>query len=167
MVVREINKHKVYPIFTAEDEGSVFHEGKELKMVIITKWTDITEKAKEKGHKCFYFYPQNQMLNSLMENESWCEYVYKNFKNNKMFNLKKTMIELLLEAGYKKEDMFHHNSDLYIYVTPLTTKIVEEWCNLRQFRIEWHCPKFKDQVTGKQMYDCAFQYYEEDKNASV
>ena len=24
---------------------------------------------------------------------------------------------------------------------------------------DWHCPTFKDQITGRTMYDCAFQYY--------
>ena len=24
---------------------------------------------------------------------------------------------------------------------------------------DWHCPTFKDQRTGKMMYDCAFQWY--------
>ena len=35
-----------------------------------------------------------------------------------------------------------------------------EWKNYTK---SLHCPKFKDQITGKPMYDCAFQWYEEEK----
>ena len=160
-MMKEINGHIVYPLYSAEDCGDACNDGKYLKMIIITKWKDMTEFSREIGHKCFYFYPQLPPINSLMEDENWCAYIYENFKEHTVFDFKKTMLELLLEAGYKKEDVFHHESDLYIYVTPLTTKIVEEWCNLRQYNVNWHCPKFRDQITGKMMYDCAFQYYEE------
>lgn len=72
----------------------------------------------------------------------------------------KTLMEMLLEAGYPKDEMFHHGSDLYVYVTPITAKVIDEWCKERKYNKNWHCPKFTDQVTGKLMYDCAFQYYE-------
>lgn len=70
--------------------------------------------------------------------------------------------EKLIKAGYPKEEMYHHSygSDLYVYVTPLTTKVIEEWCNENGFSKNWHCPIFKDQITGRAMYDCAFQWYE-------
>ena len=29
-----------------------------------------------------------------------------------------SLIDLLLEEGYPKEEIFHHGSDLYIFVTP-------------------------------------------------
>ena len=32
----------------------------------------------------------------------------------------KTLMELLLEAGYPREEVFNHCSDLYVFVTPLT-----------------------------------------------
>lgn len=72
----------------------------------------------------------------------------------------KTLIELLIEAGYPKEEMYHHGSDLYVYVTPLTTQIIDKWCKINEYHKEWHCPIFTDQITGKLMYDCAFQYYQ-------
>lgn len=72
----------------------------------------------------------------------------------------KTLMEMFIDAGYPKEEIDHHASDLYVYVTPLTTKVIEEWCKVNNYRMEWHCPKFRDQITGKMMYDCAFQYYE-------
>ena len=70
----------------------------------------------------------------------------------------KALMERLIEAGYPESEMYHHESDLYIYVTPLTTKVVSEWCAERGFRRDWHCPIFKDSITGRKMYDCAFQY---------
>ena len=73
----------------------------------------------------------------------------------------KSLMEALLEAGYPSEDIAHHDSDLYIYVTPLTTKVIKEWMkdnnyteNLNGFLIQ----KFRDQITGRIMYDIAFQY---------
>lgn len=71
----------------------------------------------------------------------------------------KTLMVRLLEAGYPESEMDHHESDLYVYVTPLTTKVIEEWCKENGFSKNWHCPIFTDQITGKKMYDCAFQYY--------
>ena len=68
------------------------------------------------------------------------------------------LMQRLLEAGYPIGEMDHHESDLYVFVTPLTTKIIEQWCREHEYDRAWHCPTFYDQVTGKLMYDCAFQY---------
>lgn len=75
--------------------------------------------------------------------------------------MQKTLMEMLIEAGYPKEGMDHYESDLYVYVTPLTTRVIDEWCKANGFNKNWHCPTFKDQITGKMMYDCAFQYYKQ------
>ncbi len=69
-----------------------------------------------------------------------------------------TLMEKLIEAGYPKEKMDHHYSDLYVEVTPLTTKIINEWCQENRYDKNWHCPIFKDICTGNLMYDCAFQW---------
>ena len=73
----------------------------------------------------------------------------------------KSLMEVLLEEGYPPEDIDHHGYDLYVYVTPLTTRVLEEWMkdnnytdNLYGFFIQ----KFRDQITGRIMYDIAFQY---------
>ena len=73
----------------------------------------------------------------------------------------KSLMEVLLEEGYPPEDIDHHDYDLYVYVTPLTTKAIKEWMkdnnytdNLNGFLIQ----KFRDQITGRMMYDVAFQY---------
>lgn len=70
----------------------------------------------------------------------------------------KTLMQRLLEAGYPRDQMFNHESDLYIFVTPLTKRVVEEWCKENKFDRRWMCPIFTDQITGRPMYDCAFQY---------
>ena len=62
--------------------------------------------------------------------------------------MQKTLMETLIEAGYPKEEMDHHESDLYVYVTPLTTRVIDEWCKANGFNKNWHCPTFKDQITG-------------------
>ena len=78
----------------------------------------------------------------------------------------KTLIEMLLEAGYPREDIHHHASDLYIFITPTSAKVLQEWA-----RINWKDPeavlrdrflvdRFRDNITGRPMYDIAFQYYE-------
>ena len=73
----------------------------------------------------------------------------------------KSLMERLLEADYPPEDIDHHDYDLYVYVTPLTTRIIKEWMknngytdNLNGFLIQ----KFRDQITGRMMYDIFFQY---------
>lgn len=71
----------------------------------------------------------------------------------------KTLLQRLLDAGYPESDIFHHCSDLYVYVTPLTAKIVSDWCKEHKLNKNWNCPIFTDRITGRLMYDCAFQYY--------
>lgn len=75
----------------------------------------------------------------------------------------KTLKQMLLDAGYPEIEMFQHYSDLCVFVTPVTTKVIDEWCNEHGYTKSWYCPKFKDQITGKPMYDCAFQWYEEER----
>jgi len=70
--------------------------------------------------------------------------------------LNPSLMSRLLKAGYPREEMDSHESDLYVYVTPLTTKVINEWCKENGFARTWHCPIFRDQITGKPMYDCAF-----------
>ena len=70
------------------------------------------------------------------------------------------LMQRLLDAGYPKEEMYHHESDLYVYVTPLTTQVVERWAKEHGYNRTWNCPTFYDQINGRKMYDCAFQYIE-------
>ena len=76
----------------------------------------------------------------------------------------KSLIQMLLEAGYPKEDIHHHESDLYIYVTPLTTRVLYDWCvangwNTQLIENNWLLfSTFKCNITGRKMYSIAFQY---------
>lgn len=78
------------------------------------------------------------------------------------------ILERLLAAGYPKDQLFHHDTDLYVFVTDLTRKVIDEWMKeqFSNIRIE-NAPSFLftvfiDQVTGKPMYDLAFQWHETD-----
>lgn len=68
------------------------------------------------------------------------------------------LMQRLLDAGYPRVEMDHHDNDLYVYVTPETTRVIEQWCKEHGYDRTWHCPTFYDQITGRPMYDCAFQY---------
>ena len=74
----------------------------------------------------------------------------------------KSLMEVLLEEGYPPEDIDHHDSNLYVYVTPLTTKVITEWADENDYdsnlRDGWFVQTFKDQITGRMMYDIVFQY---------
>lgn len=70
----------------------------------------------------------------------------------------KSLMRMLLDGGVKREDMgtSDYNSDLHIYVTPLTTEIVEKWCKENGFNKQHHCPTFTNAIDGKLMYECIF-----------
>lgn len=76
----------------------------------------------------------------------------------------KSLMQMFLDAGYPKEEMYNHESDLYVFVTPLTTKVIEEWCKAYGYNkmfVEKGSPFFEtftDSITGKLMYSIAFQY---------
>ena len=74
----------------------------------------------------------------------------------------KSLMERLLEAGYPPEDIDHYYYDLYVYITPLTTKVITEWADengyVGNLRDRVFIQTFKDQITGRMMYDIAFQY---------
>ena len=75
------------------------------------------------------------------------------------------MTELMkrqVDAGYPKEEFFHHYSDLYIFATPLTQRVVNQWCKDNGYHRHLFVSTFRDQITGRPMYDCAFQYAEGD-----
>lgn len=69
-----------------------------------------------------------------------------------------TLMEMLTAEGYPQEDFFHHYSDLYIFATPMTQRVVNRWCKENGYRRDLFVSTFHDQVTGKLMYDVAFQY---------
>lgn len=90
--------------------------------------------------------------------------------------MNKSLMQMLEEAGYPREEMFNHESDLYIFVTPLTKRVLEDWCEAngwdkrRLIGDDMMCSIFKDNITGRPMYDVAFQYipwWEEKLNKEV
>ena len=78
--------------------------------------------------------------------------------------MRKTLLKRLLDAVYPKAEIHHWQSDLYVFVTPLTTKIISEWCDENGYTMNLHCTRFVDQITGNMMYNCVFQYYEGKEN---
>lgn len=73
----------------------------------------------------------------------------------------KSLMEVLLEEGYPPEDIDHHEYDLYVYVTPLTTRIIKAWLKYNGYVNTLNglmVQTFTDQITGRPMYDIAFQY---------
>lgn len=74
----------------------------------------------------------------------------------------KPLMERLLEAGYPPEDIDHYYYDLYVYVTPLTIRVITEWADENGYdsnlRDGVFVQKFRDQITGRMMYDIFFQY---------
>ncbi len=82
-----------------------------------------------------------------------------------------TLKSRLIEAGYPESDMFHHETDLYVYDTPLTREVVKKYCidqgwdrlskTLDRTDIDELVIKtFTDNITGKRMLDLAFQWYD-------
>lgn len=69
-----------------------------------------------------------------------------------------TLMEELEKAGYPRERMFNHNSDLYVFVTPVTTRVINDWCVAEGINKEVFLETFKDNITGRPMYSIAFQY---------
>lgn len=71
---------------------------------------------------------------------------------------KETLMEALEKAGYPRQEMFNHCSDLYVYATPLTKRVITRWCKENGYTMDFFTKIFKDQITGRPMYDVAFQY---------
>ena len=74
-----------------------------------------------------------------------------------------SLMEMLEAAGYPREEMFHHESDLYVYATPLTGAVICRWARENNisstvFDSKLLFSKFRDQITGRMMYDIAFQW---------
>ena len=70
----------------------------------------------------------------------------------------KSLMQMLLDAGYPRDQMFNHESDLYIFASSLTRDVIDKWCEANGLKRHLFCSTFHDQITGRLMYDCAFQY---------
>lgn len=70
----------------------------------------------------------------------------------------RSLMKRLISAGYPVSEMFHHELDLYVYVTPLSERVVREWCSDFKYSRKHMCPMFVSNIDGRLMYDCAFAY---------
>ena len=74
---------------------------------------------------------------------------------------KKTLMETLVDAGYPADQFDHHESDLYVYTEInglFTREIIGKWFRDHGYSPALFVKYFEDQVTGRGMWDIAFQY---------
>lgn len=74
---------------------------------------------------------------------------------------KRTLMETLVDAGYPADKFDHHESDLYVYAyinSLFTREIIVKWFRDCGYNPALFIQYFEDQVTGKGMWDVAFQY---------
>ena len=50
------------------------------------------------------------------------------------------LMKRLVDAGYPKEEFFHHYSDLYIFATPLTQRVVNQGQRVSQAFVREYLP---------------------------
>lgn len=83
--------------------------------------------------------------------------------------MSKTLMEALEDAGYPREQMFNHCSDLYVFITPITRRVVDKWFKDERLNKSLFVKTFSDQITGSPMFDIAFQYtpYWEEKARQI
>lgn len=70
----------------------------------------------------------------------------------------KFLMEELVAAGYPVDEIYHHASDMYVFVTPVSAAVIEAYYKKMGWSRRWNAPIFTDQITGRPMYDVAFQY---------
>lgn len=66
--------------------------------------------------------------------------------------MNESLMDALKKAGYPQEQMFNHCSDLYIYLTPLTKRVVDKWFKENKLNKSLFVDTFRDRSTGKPMY---------------
>lgn len=72
--------------------------------------------------------------------------------------MNETLMEALTASGYPREKMFNHYSDLYVFATNKTQRVINLWFKEQGLNRLLFVSTFNDLVTGKVMYDIAFQY---------
>lgn len=73
----------------------------------------------------------------------------------------KTLMETLIEAGFPEKEFDHHESDLYVPKEMngrYTGGIIVRWFIEYGYNPRLFMNEFRDQVTGKPMWDISFQY---------
>ena len=84
-----VNKENKYPLYTAELAGQSWDKDTRYEMVIVTKWSDRTEKSKEVSHKAYYFTPDFAYLKDNIRKEEWCKDLYENHKEYEKFKIER------------------------------------------------------------------------------
>lgn len=69
----------------------------------------------------------------------------------------KTLYQRLLEAEIPAQYIDHHESDLYVRLTPKTDEIIEQFYKEKGMASYHHAPTFKAN-DGHIWFDCAFAY---------
>ena len=70
-------------------------------------------------------------------------------------------METLVDAGYPADQFGHHESVLYVYAEVdglFTREIIGKWFFDRGYVPSLFVDAFTDQITGRRMWDVAFQY---------
>lgn len=68
-----------------------------------------------------------------------------------------TIYEKLIGAGLA-DQIDHHESDLYVFISSQSTKIIGDWLLENNYGKESFISAFTDQITGKRMFDIPFAY---------
>lgn len=68
-----------------------------------------------------------------------------------------TVMQALVAAGVPKDEMHHHESDLYVPVTSVSEKVVEAWYGERGLGRRFRSV-FTDEVTGVPTFDLPFAF---------
>ena len=139
-----------YENLLMELASQVFNEG------LLSKLSQ--EKASGTIYDCSGPFEFDMKDGEYEEDRDWDEESLHKGKKSKVIKESKSLMQQLLDAGYPEDQIDHHESDLYVYVTPLTTGVIQKWCEENGYNLDHFCSVFKDQKTGKRMYDCAFQF---------
>lgn len=65
-----------YPLYTASLEGKSYDKGTPYQLVIVTKWSNRTNAAKEVERKAYYIDAPYSYLEKKKEDENWCKELF-------------------------------------------------------------------------------------------
>ena len=68
----------------------------------------------------------------------------------------KTIMSRLIDAGYPRAEMANHETDLYVFATPIVYEVLDRY--KQDTGISPVYSSFIDQVSGKTMLDIAWAY---------
>lgn len=93
----------------------------------------------------------------LKKYEEWLERAEEKIKREKYSKPQtKTIMSRLIDAGYPRAEMANHETDLYVFATPVVYEVLEKY--KQDTGISPVYSSFIDQVSGKTMLDIAWAY---------